>query len=112
MKVFVLSFQGAWEKIGCYSNKSPTNALPDSFGDIKSGSDPDTSYDFCKGKAESLGYKIFGVDDKSKNCLYGEKAEMNYNKYGTSKLCVFSKAKTGHATGKSSYGNMFVCKQE
>ncbi|CAH3183147.1 unnamed protein product, partial [Porites lobata] len=73
------SGQCAWEKIGCYSNKSPTNALPDSFGDIKSGSDPDGSYDFCKGKAESLGYKIYGVDDK--NCLYGDNAEMNYNKY-------------------------------
>ena len=58
------------KKIGCYSNKSPTNALPGSFGDIKSGSDPDASYDFCKGKAESLDYKIFGVDDK--NCLYGD----------------------------------------
>ena len=111
MKVFFLSLEGAWEKIGCYSNKSPTNALPDSFGDIISGSDPDASYDFCKEKAGSLGYNIFGVDDK--NCLYGDNAETNYNKHGTSKLCVFSKAKTGHATGKSSYGNMFVyIKQE
>ena len=67
-------FKAREKKIGCYSNKSPTNALPGSFGNIKSGSDLDASYDFCKGKAqleaESLDYKIFGVDYK--NCLYGD----------------------------------------
>lgn len=100
------------EHKGCYSNKSPTNALPDSIdNNVSSLSGPDAIFDHCKGKAESFGYKVFGADDK--NCWSGDDAENTYNKYGGSATpCVFSKANTGHANGRDKFGDVFVYKLE
>ena len=71
-------------------------------------SGPDAIYDFCKEKAESSGYKLFGVDEK--NCWSGD--ENTYNKYGGSDQCDFSKGGTGHASGQDMYGSVFVYKLE
>ena len=97
--------------MGCFSNKSPTNALPDLFeNNVSSVSGPDAIYDYCKAKAQRLGYNLFGADDE--NCWSGDDAENTYNKYGVSKECVFSKAGTGHANGQNKYGNVFVYELE
>ena len=97
--------------MGCYSNKSPANALPDSFdSNVSSVSGPDAIYDYCKAKAESASRKVFGADEK--NCWSGGNAESTYNKYGGSSQCVFSRAGTGHANGQEKYGSMFVYKLE
>lgn len=97
--------------MGCYSNKSPTNALPDSFdSNVSSVSGPDAIYDYCKAKAEQLGYNLFGADDK--NCWSGDDAENTYNKYGISKQCVFSEKGTGHANGQDMHGSVFVYELE
>ena len=102
---------GAWEKMGCYSNKSPTNALPDSFdSNVGSVSGPDAIYDYCKAKAKQLGYNLFGADDK--NCWSSDDAENNYNKYGVSTQCVFSNKGTGHANGQDVNGDVFVYRFE
>lgn len=97
-----------WEQLGCYSNKSPTNALPDSFANVSSVSGADAIYEYCKEKAETLGYTMFGADEK--NCWSDDDAENNYDKYGESKLCKFSKKGTGNAHGEDKYGNVFVYK--
>jgi len=97
---------GVWELLGCYSNKSPDNALRAMSSVSVSG--PDAIYDFCKEKAESSGYKLFGVDEK--NCWSGD--ENTYNKYGGSDQCDFSKGGTGHASGQDMYGSVFVYKLE
>ena len=95
--------------MGCYSNNSPTNALPDSFdSNVSTVSGPDAIYDYCKAKAKSLSYKLFGADEK--NCWSGD--ENTYNKYGGSDLCDFSKGGTGHASGQDMYGSVFVYKLE
>ena len=106
------SFLGDLEQLGCYSNKSPTYALPDSFDDhVSSVSGADAIFNYCKTKAESSGYKIFGVDDK--NCWSDNMKDYRYDKYGKSKqLCLFSNAGTGNAHGQHKYGNVFVYKME
>ena len=97
--------------MGCYNNKSPTNALPDTFdNNVSSVSGPDAIYDHCKAKAEKLGYNLFGADDK--NCWSGDDAENTYSKYGVSRECVFSKKGTGHANGQDVHGSVFVYELE
>ena len=93
--------------MGCYSNKSPTNALPYPFdSNVSTVSGPDAIYDYCKAKAKSLGYKLFGTDEKK--CWSGDDAKNTYDKYGGSTQCEFSKAGTGHASGRDMYGSVFV----
>lgn len=85
--------------------------MPHSFdGNVSDVSGPDAIYDYCKQKAKSSGYRIFGADEK--NCWSGKDAENTYNKYGGSKLCVFSNANPAHANGQDKYGNMFVYRLE
>lgn len=98
---------GEWKLMGCYSNKSPTNALPYPFdSNVSTVSGPDAIYDYCKAKAKSLGYKLFGTDEKK--CWSGDDAKNTYDKYGGSTQCEFSKAGTGHASGRDMYGSVFV----
>ena len=101
------SFKGDWESIGCYSNVSlrDTFALPELFDDKVSAESPDAIFNYCKGKAEALGYKIFGADNKS--CWSGDDAKNTYKKYGESKRCDVSK-KTGNGSGKTINGDAFV----
>ena len=80
-------------------------ALPELFDDKVSSKKPDAIFNYCKGKAEAFGYKMFGADDKS--CWSGDNAKSTYKKYGESKQCDFSK-KTGNGSGKSVNGNVFV----
>ncbi|XP_020605695.1 hemicentin-1-like isoform X2 [Orbicella faveolata] len=106
--VFVYQKKGGdWEPIGCYSNVSPRDAfaLPELFDDKVSAKGPDAIFNYCKGKAEALGYKIFGADNKS--CWSGDEAKNTYKKYGESKLCEFSK-RTGNGSGNKVNGDVFV----
>lgn len=80
-------------------------ALPESFDNKVTAKSPDQIFDYCKGKAEALGYKIFGADNKS--CWTGKNAKSTYKKYGESKLCDFSK-RTGNGSGKTVNGDVFV----
>ena len=82
-----------------------TFALPELFDDKVSVKGPDAIFNYCKGKAEALGYKIFGADNKS--CWSGDDAKNTYKKYGVSKQCDFSK-KTGNGSGNTVNGNVFV----
>ena len=101
-------FLGVWKPRGCYTNKSPTLALLDSFdNNVSSVSGPDAIFDYCKAKAEANGYKMFGADDK--NCWSGANPESTYNKYGASTQCSISRS-TGNGAGAASTGDMFVYK--
>ena len=82
-------------------------ALPELFDDKVSAKGPDAIFDYCKEKAEALGFKIFGADNKS--CWSGDDTESTYKKYGESKLCEFSR-KTGHGSGLDKNGDVFVYK--
>ena len=74
-------------------------ALPELFDDKVSAKGPDAIFNYFKGKAEALGYKIFGADNES--CWSGDE------KYGESKLCDFSK-RTGNGSGKAVNGGVLV----
>lgn len=76
---------------------------------MRSVAGPDAIFDYCKGKAEATGYKMFGADDK--NCWSGDDPENTYNKYGDSILCLFSR-KTGHGSGQDKNGDVYVYKLE
>ena len=104
---FIHSFKADWKPIGCYRNVSrrETFALPELFDDKMSAKSPDAIFNYCKMKAEALGYKIFGADNKS--CWSGDDAKNTYKKYGESKRCDFSK-KTGNGSGKTINGDAFV----
>ena len=108
-ELYIFRFiKGVWQPIDCYNNASPKDAfaLPELFynkGSSETG--PDAIFDYCKGKAETFGYKMFGADDKS--CWSGDNAESTYDKYGESKLCVFS-VKSGHGSGQDENGDVFV----
>ena len=80
-------------------------ALPDLFDDKVSAESPDAVFNYCKGKAEALGYKVFGADNES--CWSGDDAKNTYKKYGESKLCEFSK-RTGNGLGNTVNGDVFV----
>ena len=80
-------------------------ALPDLFDDKVSAESPDAVFNYCKGKAEALGYKVFGSDNES--CWSGDDAKNTYKKYGESKLCEFSK-RTGNGLGNTVNGDVFV----
>ncbi|XP_078346432.1 neuropilin-2-like [Oculina patagonica] len=101
---------GTWQPIDCYNNVSPKDefALPESFdNNVGSVTGPDAIFDYCRGKAEAFGYKMFGADDKS--CWSGDDAESTYNKYGESHLCDVNR-KTGHGVGKDKNGDVYVYK--
>ncbi|KAL9955603.1 hypothetical protein ACROYT_G036947 [Oculina patagonica] len=103
---------GVWKPLDCFNNVSSQDAfaLPESFDNkVSSVTGPDAIFDYCKEKAEALGYKMFGADDKS--CWSGKDAESTYNKYGESSGCTFSK-KTGHGSGQDKNGDVFVYKLE
>lgn len=108
----LLFYQGDWKPVDCFNNVSPPDAfaLPKLFDNkVNSVSGPDALFDHCKAKAEALGYKMFGVDDKG--CWSGDDSESTYNKYGESSGCKFSK-KTGHGSGQDKNGDLFVYKLE
>ena len=104
-----LYIKGVWQPLDCFNNVSPSNsfALPELFDKKVSAKGPDGIFDYCKEKAEALGFKIFGADDK--NCWSGEDAENTYKKFGESKLCEFSR-KTGNGSGQDKNGDVFVYK--
>ena len=96
--------------LGCYSNKSPTNALPDSFdSNVSIVKGVEAIFNYCKAKAEAFGYNMFGADNK--NCWSGDNAEGTYNTYGVSNLCSIN-GRTGNGVGKDKYGDVFVYKLE
>ena len=108
--IYLPFHQGDWKQLGCFKNKSPTNALPVSFdNNVRSVAGPDAIFGYCKGKAEAIGYKMFGADDK--DCWSGDDPENTYNKYGDSILCLFSR-KTGHGSGQDKNGDVYVYKLE
>ena len=82
-----------------------TFALPELLDDKVSAKGPDAIFNYCKVKAEALGYKIFGADDK--NCWSGDDVKNTLKKYGESKRCNFSK-KTSNGLGKTANGDVFV----
>ena len=82
-----------------------TFAFPELFDDKVSAKGPDAIFNYCKRKAEPLGYKIFGADNESFRS--GDNVNNTYKKYGESKLCDFSK-KTGNGSGKTVNGGVFV----
>ena len=91
------------------TNPPQTNP-PNSFDkQVSSSWGPDKVFEYCRGKAEAIGYRMFGVDDK--NCWSGDVPESTYDKYGESKLCVFSR-KTGNGSGKDRNGDVFVYRRE
>ena len=65
----------------------------------------DAIFEYCKEKAQTFGYKIFGADDKA--CWSGDDAANSYDDYGKSKKCSVSK-KTGNGSGKELNGDIFV----
>lgn len=82
--------------------------MPKSFdSNVSSVSGVNAIADYCKAKAETFGYKMFGADNK--NCWSGDQAESTYNKYGESNLCSF-KSKTGNGAGNDNNGDVFVYK--
>lgn len=98
-------FSGIWQHKGCFVNKAPLLALPDSFDNtVDKIQGNDNIFDYCKAKAESFGYKMFGAEDK--NCWAGDDAENTYDRYGESSTCSISKS--GNGSGKEINGDMFV----
>ncbi|XP_078346606.1 uncharacterized protein LOC144631897 [Oculina patagonica] len=94
-----------WKAVGCYINNGP-KVLPKPFdNNVSSVSGHDAVFEYCKAKAETFGYKTFGVDDKA--CWSGDKAEETYDDYGKSDKCSVSK-KTGNGSGKELNGDIFV----
>ncbi|KAL9955596.1 hypothetical protein ACROYT_G036938 [Oculina patagonica] len=68
-----------WKAVGCYINNGP-KVLPKPFdNNVSSVSGHDAVFEYCKAKAETFGYKTFGVDDKA--CWSGDKAEETYDDY-------------------------------
>lgn len=96
---------GIWQGKGCYINKAPLLALPDSFdNNVDKIQGNDNIFEYCSAKARSFGYNVFGADDR--NCWAGDDAENTYNKYGESSTC--SVGKSGNGSGKEINGDMFV----
>lgn len=84
-------------------------ALPDSFdksvGEIQGN---DNIFEYCRAKAETFGYKVFGADDK--NCWSGDDAENTYDYWGKSSKC--SESKSGNGSGREINGDMFIYRFE
>ena len=101
--------KGDWAQKGCYVNKASKLALPDSLDDgVDKIQGNDNIFLYCKEKAESLGHKLFGVDDKI--CWADNDGENKYDRYGKSSTCSVSKS--GNGSGKEINGDMFVYKYE
>ena len=97
--------KGEWAQKGCYVNKASIFALPDSLAnDVDKIQGNDNIFEYCKGKAESFGYKLFGVDDNT--CWADNDGKNDYDKYGESSTCSVSKS--GNGSGKEINGDMFV----
>ena len=102
-------YTGTWQQKGCYVNKSPLLALPDSLDNgVDKLQGNDNIFEYCKAKAESLDYKLFGADDK--NCWADNDGNNTYDKYGESSTCSVSKS--GNGSGKEINGDMFVYRYE
>lgn len=103
---FQLDFaSGEWKAVGCYVNSAPP-ALPKPFDqNVSSVSGVVAMFEYCKDKAETHGYKTFGVDDKA--CWSGDNAGETYDDFGKSDKCSVSK-ETGNGAGKDINGDIFV----
>ena len=66
-------------------------------------------FKYCQAKAETFGYKMFGVDRE--NCWSGDHAESTYDDYGKSTLCTIN-ANSQNGAGKSINRDVFVYKLE
>ena len=96
---------GTWQHKGCYVNQSPKRALPVSFDNSVSGNQGNRNvFEHCRDKAESFGYKLFGVDNK--NCWSGNDAENTYDDHGISSECYVNNQ--GYGVGSEINGDMFV----
>ena len=84
-------------------------ALPDAFdkkvGEIQGN---DNIFEYCRAKAETSGYKLFGADNK--NCWSGDNAENTYDYWGESSRCSVSKS--GNGSGNDDTSDMFVYRLE
>lgn len=108
-QVHILLYIGTWKQKGCFLNKAPKLALPDSFDkNVAEIQGIDNKFEYCKEKAETFGYKAFGVDDK--NCWSGDNAESTFAYWGKSSGCTVSKK--GNGAGSEVNGNMFVYRLE
>ncbi|KAL9955598.1 hypothetical protein ACROYT_G036941 [Oculina patagonica] len=109
MFVYKKDASGTWQQKGCYLNKASDMALPDSFdknvGEIQGN---DNIFEYCRAKAETFGYKVFGADDK--NCWSGDDAENTYDYWGESSKCFVGKS--GNGSGRETNGDMFVYRFE
>ncbi|RMX52480.1 hypothetical protein pdam_00013778 [Pocillopora damicornis] len=95
---------GEWNKKGCYINKGPILALPDSFDDtVENYQGKENILEACTKKAEDSGYKVFGVDDK--NCWADKSGKNKYDVYGESSECR-------KGSGSEIDGDMFVYRFE
>lgn len=102
-------FTGSWKPVGCFIERAPNKALPNSFDSNVGGVEGnDNIFEHCKQKAEGDGYKLFGVDDN--NCWSGDDAENSYDMYGESSKCSVSKS--GNGSGKEANEDMFVYRLE
>ena len=102
-------FTGSWKPVGCFIERAPNKALPDSFDNNVGGIDGDDNiFEYCKQKAEAYGYKLFGADDN--NCWSGDDAENSYDMYGAASKCSVSKS--GNGSGSERNENMFVYRLE
>ena len=97
-----VSIIGTWQPAGCFQNKKGYSfALPYYFGsNVGKKGGIDKIFKYCSAQADSVGYKVFGVDDQ--NCWTGDNA---YDKYGKSSKCSIKK---GRGIGKNNNGNIFV----
>ena len=96
--------KGEWNKKGCYINKGPILALPDSFDDtVENYQGKENILEACTKKAENSGYKVFGVDDK--NCWADKSGKNKYDVYGESSECR-------KGSGSEIDGDMFVYRFE
>lgn len=101
--------EGEWKQKGCYINKGPILALPDSIDDtVENYQGNENIFDHCRKKAESFGYKLFGADDKT--CWADKSGKNKYELYGKSSEC--SIGKSGKGSGRDVNGDMFVYRFE
>ena len=103
--IMLINSTGTWQHKGCYVNQSPKRALPVSFDNSVSGNQGNRNvFEHCRDKAESFGYKLFGVDNK--NCWSGNDAENTYDDHGVSSECYVNNQ--GYGVGSEINGDVFV----
>ena len=107
--IHLIFHKGEWKQKGCYINKGPILALPDSIDDtVENYQGNENIFDHCRKKAESFGYKLFGADDKT--CWADKSGKNKYELYGKSSEC--SIGKSGKGSGRDINGDMFVYRLE